>query len=909
MSSAEGMPGPGDVVGDRWIVDQTLGAGNMGVVVRAHHKVLGHAVAIKFIKRSIMDDEAALARFEREARALVAIESDHVVRVLDYGRTDDGAPYMVMEHLTGRDLMREMRTREILPIDEAVGYAIQACRGLADIHALGVVHRDIKPANLFLTRRTSGDVVVKIVDFGIAKAPKRSDEDGALTERSMAIGSPHYMAPEQLRDARTVDHRADLWAIGVILHRMLAGTPPFEGSSIGALLASVCSDDPIRVRKERPEVPQELEEVILKCLAKKADDRWQTAMELARALAAVVSPRPAADARPRRDDVTDTRIPLANPPPARDISRSERKLPAVAEESSGTAKASVVDRSPARAPSRVKVAPIAALIATLALVVVVLVKIRTPPEAKTPALASAVAPAPSAPPTAITDLAPPVTSNPDAAAAYRMGMQAVRDASFLIAVDELARAAALDPSMGAAHLRSAVYGEMVVGAEPRRHFHAALARRSSLAPRDLALLDALEPLHLRDVPDVAETQRRMADLVKRHPADAEILYVSILVPSGRSPREILAETDRILSIDPKFASAHWQKAYVHEIAGDLPAALAAVARCLEIAPQAASCLRVRAIIESRIGDCAGLEADAQRMLAVERKSYRAHDFLARALYARGAPIEAVKEVYRQKAQALPEIARKASESRDGARVAAIRGDFGAAEKMARELERVAQKGGEDERADAALLLAGIYEEQGDLARAAEVADSFVRRRAAFGPAGKLRADPLPRLLMLAARAGVRARADAEAERDRWLRAWAARGSSVPRSEMWLEGWAAPAFTADEAKAALEAMPGYGPIPLILDQGWSAPELGKVQLLAGRTEEAIATLKKATAACHAIEEPFESTRSHALLGRALEGTDTAGACAAYGVVLARWGGSPRSVTAHNARLRMKTLGCP
>ena len=214
-----------------------LGVGAMGFVVSATHKLIGQRVAIKFIKSAYVDSEDALARFRREARALVAVQSENVVRVFDYGTLPDESPYLVMEYLTGRDLQEELRVRGTLPIDETAEIVLQACEGLLAVHARGIVHRDIKPANLFLTRRSSGKLLVKIVDFGISKAPRMSEEDLSITRGS--LGSPHYMSPEQLRNSRLVDARSDVWSLGVTLHRALTGELPFAGESVATLLAAV----------------------------------------------------------------------------------------------------------------------------------------------------------------------------------------------------------------------------------------------------------------------------------------------------------------------------------------------------------------------------------------------------------------------------------------------------------------------------------------------------------------------------------------------------------------------------------------------------------------------------------------------------------------------------------------------
>ncbi len=218
---------PGTIVADKYVVEDVLGTGAMGFVVSATHKLIGQKVAIKFIKSGYLESADALARFKREARALVAVQSENVVRVFDYGTLPDESPYLVMEYLTGRDLQHELRARGSIPLEEAAEIIVQACEGLAAVHARGIVHRDIKPANLFLTQRANGKRLVKIVDFGISKAPKTHEDELTITKGS--IGSPHYMSPEQLRNSRAVDARSDVWSLGVTLYRALTGESPLRG--------------------------------------------------------------------------------------------------------------------------------------------------------------------------------------------------------------------------------------------------------------------------------------------------------------------------------------------------------------------------------------------------------------------------------------------------------------------------------------------------------------------------------------------------------------------------------------------------------------------------------------------------------------------------------------------------------
>lgn len=286
----DGVPFPGEVIARKYQVERVLAVGGMGVVVAARHRHLDQRVALKFLLPSEATQAEYAGRFLGEARAAVALRGEHVVRVLDVGTLDNGCPYMVMEYLEGRDLRAEINERGALPPSEAVGYVLQACEALAEAHALGIVHRDVKPSNLFKTRRPDGSVSIKVLDFGISKRVLGDASlDPKLTATRAVLGSPHYMSPEQVRSARTVDHRSDIWALGVTLHELVADDTPFFGDSLTALSAAIVADEPIPLRSQRPDVPEALEAIVLRCLAKHPDARFQSVGELAAALESLAS--------------------------------------------------------------------------------------------------------------------------------------------------------------------------------------------------------------------------------------------------------------------------------------------------------------------------------------------------------------------------------------------------------------------------------------------------------------------------------------------------------------------------------------------------------------------------------------------------------------------------------------------
>ncbi|MFO0566316.1 MAG: serine/threonine-protein kinase [Polyangiaceae bacterium] len=274
----------GDILADKYEVEKVLGVGGMGVVVAARHIHLGGRVALKFLRPAAADSPETVARFTREAQAATRIKSEHVAKVTDVGKLDTGSPYMVMEFLEGQDLGQMLMERGRLHVSEAVDYVMQAMEAIAEAHQLGIVHRDLKPSNLFVTRRADDSPLVKVLDFGIAKA-NEGGQSQQLTQTAGVMGSPLYMAPEQIRSSKHVDPRADIWSLAIILYELLAGRSPFDGESAGAVFAAIVADPPPPLRVARPDVPPELEAIINRCLAKSPDQRFTTVADLASALA------------------------------------------------------------------------------------------------------------------------------------------------------------------------------------------------------------------------------------------------------------------------------------------------------------------------------------------------------------------------------------------------------------------------------------------------------------------------------------------------------------------------------------------------------------------------------------------------------------------------------------------------
>jgi serine/threonine protein kinase len=268
----------GKTIAGRYILRGLLGHGGMGAVYEAEHVGLGKRAAIKFVDPEFATDEKVVARFAREARAMSAIESAHIVTVFDAG-TEDGRPYLVMELLRGEDLGQRLRRLTRIPLGEAMHIIAQVLKGLARAHAAGIVHRDLKPDNVFLVKHDTDPLFAKIVDFGISKIERPRDTTSplALTGRGTVLGTPFYMSPEQAQASPDVDRRTDLYSVGAILFECLTGRPPHTGESYEQVILSICMRDAPEVWTIEPSVPAPVSAFVARALARDRNKRFATA--------------------------------------------------------------------------------------------------------------------------------------------------------------------------------------------------------------------------------------------------------------------------------------------------------------------------------------------------------------------------------------------------------------------------------------------------------------------------------------------------------------------------------------------------------------------------------------------------------------------------------------------------------
>ncbi|MFO0640438.1 MAG: serine/threonine-protein kinase [Polyangiaceae bacterium] len=446
VSSDGGSSPNAQIIDDKYRIVRVLGEGGMGAVYEAVHLVTGRRVALKVIVSELLArEEGIVTRFQREARASGAIDSQYVVQVLDSGI--DAAtknPYLVMEYLSGEDLAQLVHRLGVLPPDLALRITAQACLGLQRAHDAGIIHRDIKSANTYLARRDNGEILVKLLDFGIAKVradPFAEGGDHKLTRTGSMIGSPLYMSPEQARGSKALDARADIWSLGVALYEALAGTTPnHHCDTIGNLIVSLCSDDAEPVQNRAPWVSSEIAAVVHRALARSPDHRFTTATEMYDAIVALtgrditiredmlvpLSDAEKASVAPRAGSTTDSqgpRIVLKSGAPVSDMAQTalavaattgpglgdssvtpppKKKagfvLPAIAAvavlgvvgggmalKGRADAKATVAPEAPKAAPSEITPAPLPSVVEKVTEKVVVLVKSTltvTPPGAE-----------------------------------------------------------------------------------------------------------------------------------------------------------------------------------------------------------------------------------------------------------------------------------------------------------------------------------------------------------------------------------------------------------------------------------------------------------------------------------------------------------------------------------------------
>ena len=878
---------------------------------RAYDPRLHRKVALKVMTRRedgppgsarAPNSSEGAVRMLREARAAAALDHPNCVSIFDVGEID-GTAFIAMELIEGRSLRALVGAP--LPWDKRLRWLVDVARALGAAHKRGLVHRDIKPENVMVR----DDGVVKVLDFGIARRPDAPvDPVGAtqqmgleaLTGKGVVIGTPRYMSPEQMR-GDPLDGRSDQFAWGVLAYEVLSGKSPWrrDDGSLAALADLLTREpEPMDIFG----LPDIVEQTVRRALAKTHEARFPTMEDIVRVLEPYASGS-AADVNVTSDQPTqpaptatganETEMSTSSPTPAPEPRVDEAKPPPT--------------------PTRARSWGIAAVAVVAAVAAGTLAWTRPPPPPLRPTTSAPVAvPAP----TAITDLPDPPTSSREALGAFRAAVQAYRDG--VGGVDVLfERSVQLDPSLAAAHLRLAHLRFQASPSEGRASYSRAVGLRSSLSPRDQMLLWAFEPFIAERSSDMSERTRRLRQVAEKYPLDAEIFYHLGLSTAEKFLTEDMEALGKAVEIDPAFARAWWQLGQGYAYRGELSKSREALDKCLEVSHGATSCLWNRICLNESDGACEAVEADAKQWAAVDGRDPLGRFAVAAALYARGRSVESVGEALHQKESVEPDAERPRSVLYDEMQLAFLRGDFTEALRRAHEMEKLsASAQAETEHQLPARAILEALTESGQLDAAAAYAAQYMKRREAWLPDPfaedfALGNDLVPLLLRTLRAAHKITPEDFRAQRDAFVASWRSRLVAEAIAYVWMHGRASLVETPADAHEALDEFPGGGAtVPPYTPKTLGALWAGKTYLLAGRVDDAVATLQRPAGSCLALELPVPHTLANLWLGKAREAKhDTAGACQAYAVVLSRWGKAiPRSISADEARARSRALGC-
>jgi serine/threonine-protein kinase len=508
------------------------------------------------------------------------------------------------------------------------------------------------------------------------------------------------------------------------------------------------------------------------------------------------------------------------------------------------------------------------------------------------------------------------SGTPQAAALFAKAQREEREGRHDLACADEVSASDLDPTFAEPALW-AMYCKSGDPGAGRTYFRRAWAARATLAPNRKAFLEAEEPIYQRDPADDREALARLKAAVARFPNDPWLHFAAGgLAYSLGSYDELRAEVSESLRLDPDQPHALEIFADSSNYNGDFARAKDAIDACLKLVPGEIGCIQERAWSLGLNGQCAAMEGEARRMLAVDPTFEDATQILANALYAQGSSIASVRELLKRKAAARPEAERASLERIDEIDADLVTGDFVAAEKLARAWAvDVKSSSALSDHGAVARTLVLLDLETGRPADAAADAATYLDGREGWERNARfedwaMSQDPTPLMLATELHAGTISRAAFDRELARTVAQWEARVVPHLRNFVWIWAYAATSETADEAKAAMARRSAYLPVPVYAPLALVDADIGRTYLLAGELDEAVTELQRASSDCSPLDHPIEHTRAHYELGLALEAKrDTAGACAAFGVVRDRWGtAKPRSVTAQKAIARLGALGC-
>jgi serine/threonine protein kinase len=942
MERSEGSSKNAPRVLGRYALYEKIASGGMATVHLA--RLIGpvgfsRTVAIKRLHPHYASDAEFVAMLLDEARLAARIVHPNVVQTVDVV-ADEGELFIVMDYVQGESLNRLLGAVAAsgLFVEPRVASAIAAdlLHGLQAAHEatgasgepLGIVHRDVSPHNVVV----GVDGSARVLDFGIAKAASRSQ----TTREGQLKGKLAYMSPEQVVGG-DVDARTDVYAASVVLWETLTAQRLFRADSDTELLGKVhggAVERPSLYMEESARAAlsegtlEELDAIVLRGLARRASDRYPTAGAMARELEECLPPAPKGQvgdwvkhlakaglekrAASLAEIESDTSLTVAPLPADLMQAMKTRQAPS-------TAPNMALPGPGAAAPRVVGSAKMAAIAVTAGLLVLGLTvgvpslfRHESPAPVKTPMVVAPVL-------RALTDFPLPRSGSEEALLAYKTGLNQLRDASEIPALASFAHAVSLDPGLAAAHLRRAIVASLFSGDDvvARESYSLAVHQRENLSDRDRALLDVLEPYLQRDPSDLGETEKRATALSAARPDDAEMSFYAALFHYARGEHALAVDDfERSARSDPKYALALAYEVGARAYVGDLAGARNTVERCLAASPLGTQCLFSRYMLDADQGACQDEEADAKSWIARDPDDYYGYWVLALSLGAQGRPIEAVRAAVSQKWKHVA-TAKKWREAVDLARLDALGGDFARVEARLREVidSPDAADSSLASHAIPAALLSDLYRETDRMPEARKVAEDFLKQSEVWVTPHLaddlvISIDAVPRMLATLRDAGGLTPTVFEARRREWLERWKRKAAGLYLRTLWVYGYAWTVETPEQALAALAVLPEYEPLPMFAPMEVGPLFVGRTYLLGGRLEEAVSNLRKGTAACTALMQPFAHTRGLLDLGTALEQKrDVAGACAAYGTVLARWADPrSRSVTAAKARARAAALRC-
>jgi len=824
-----------------------IGNGASGDVYRAHDPKLGRDVAVKILRPDRSHDARRLLR---EVRAAAQLVHPHIVQVFDIGEAADGAPFLVMELLSGRSL-RLMMTEDV-PLDDRLRWLQELADALGALHARGLVHRDVKPENVFIT----DDGVVKLVDFGLARAIPMVDRSAVtrtlrnqgpvivntpMTEEGVVLGTPAYMAPEQMR-GESLDGRADQFAWGVIASELLTGKRPWVADNDGDLVAQMLGHAPSLVFDS--EASATLRAVVEQALDLERGKRFASMESLRKALHAIRA------SRTQMSEGDGLRTALRNVP----FAVAAAVLLIVAGLSRSTLVRAPREGSLANTTSRASV------------------------------------------------------SNPAAEAAFREGVQASRDAALDEAWYAFERAVHLDPTFAEANMRVLLINlGGPQGPGQFREFQSAVSHRDSLSARDSKVLDAMEPW-FRVPADAAEVDRRLTEAAHSYARDAEIAaWLCWFRHLTGNHRGAIEACDLSLARDPDGAPALFYRARALWELGEITLARESFEKCTKVSPAAVTCWRDKAFLDASEGKCTLAEHAARSAIALSPSNAVAYSTLSNVLGVGSGREESVWDAIAQEVSVRRQNEPTRADSPPYLRGRYYRwlGAFDAADREFAESERLADTSSQTWHVPRFFDRIDVAQESGNREQAKQIALDLRNRISGWthSEIDDFTIDVMRTLV----RVGALPVEEWRARR----RQWVAENHPGGAFDNWLRAYVFAVTSERDAREAIEALPAdCNPSRAV---GMSAPTqeaIGRMYVLAGQADIAIPFLRRAAASCHSIS--FAVARMHAshelALALASKG-DRAGACAADRAVVEQWGHArPRSVTADAAREHLRALGC-